>query len=166
MGTTVNLQAGRSTGGAGDNELRAGGPASGRPQIPRAQASQKGRAASGQASATVGFNSQDMGSTIENAQSTMDIVNYDVRESIAAAEHAAARSDNPAAAFSRALSDRILGSEGMRNRYLQDADNGRATFDASGPLTSREQNSVLSTGSFSTDIAGSLGDGDSNFKTR
>ena len=54
----------------------------------------------------------------------------------------------------------------MRNRYLQDADNGRATFDITGPLTSLEQNSVLSKGSFSTDIAGSPGDGDSKFKKR
>ena len=166
MGTTINLLAGRSIGGSSDNELGVGVPGSGRPQNSRAQAPQKGRAVSGQASATVGFNSQDMGSTTENAQSTMDIVNYDVRESIAAAERAAARSDNPAAAFSRELSDRILGSEGMRNRYLQDADNGRATFDATGPLTSLEQNSVLSKGSFSTDIPGSLGDGDSSFKKR
>lgn len=96
----------------------------------------------------------------------MDIVNYEVRESIAVAERAAARSENPAAAFSRTLSDRILGPEGMRNRYLQDADDGRATFDATGPLTSLEQNSVLSKGSFSTDIKGSPGDGDSSFKKR
>jgi conjugal transfer mating pair stabilization protein TraG len=107
-----------------------------------------------------------MGSTTEHAQATMDIVNYDVRESIAAAERVAARSSNPAAAFSRELSDRILGSGGMRNRYLQDADNGRATFDVTGLLTSVEQNSVLSKGSFSTDVPGSLGDGDSSFKKR
>ena len=96
----------------------------------------------------------------------MDIVNYDVRESIAAAERAAARSRDPGAAFSHALSDRILGPEGMRNRYLQDADDGRATFDITGPLTSLEQNAVLSKGSFSTDIKGSPGDGDSTFKKR
>ncbi|NKJ45090.1 hypothetical protein FHW94_004600 [Novosphingobium sp. SG720] len=107
-----------------------------------------------------------MGSTTEHAQSTIDIVNYDVRESIAAAERAATRSDNPAATFSRTLSDRILGPEGMRNRYLQNADDGRATFDITGPLTSLEQNSVLSKGSFSTDLKGSLGDGDSSFKKR
>jgi conjugal transfer mating pair stabilization protein TraG len=95
----------------------------------------------------------------------MDIMNYDA-ESIAAAERAAARSSDPEATFSRELSNRILGSEGMRNRYLQDADDGRATFDITGPLTSVEQNSVLSRGSFSTDIKGSLGDGDSSFKKR
>src|SRR3546814_8651487 len=61
------------------------------------------------------------------------IVNYDVRESIAAAERAAARSSDPAATFSREMSNRILGNDGIRNRYLQDADNGRATFDITGP---------------------------------
>lgn len=96
----------------------------------------------------------------------MDIVNYDVRNSIAAAERAAARTNNPEAIFSRELSSRILGSDGIRNRYLEDADNGRATFDITGPLTSLEQNSVLSRGSFSTDIPGSPGDGDSSFKKR
>ncbi|SCW85228.1 conjugal transfer mating pair stabilization protein TraG [Sphingobium faniae] len=52
----------------------------------------------------------------------------------------------------------------MRNRYLGDADSGRATFDITGPLTSIEQNSVLKSGRFSTDIDGSPGDGDSSFK--
>src|SRR3546814_3077847 len=52
----------------------------------------------------------------------------------------------------------------MRNRYLQDADSGRATFDVTGPLTSIEQNSVLGTGRFSTDLDNSPGDGDSSFK--
>src|SRR3546814_6240591 len=80
--------------------------------------------------------------------------NYDVRESIAAAERAAARSSDPAATFSREMSNRILGNDGIRNRHLQDADNGRATFDITGPLTSLEQNSVLAKGSFSTDIQG------------
>src|SRR3546814_10542245 len=108
----------------------------------------------------------DTGSTSESAQSSLDIVNYDVRESIAAAERAAARSSDPAATFSREMSNRILGNDGIRNRYLQDADNGRATFDITGPLTSLEQNSVLAKGSFSTDIQGSPGDGDSTFKKR
>jgi conjugal transfer mating pair stabilization protein TraG len=54
----------------------------------------------------------------------------------------------------------------MRNRYLHDADAGRATFDITGPFTSIEQNSVLKNGRFSTDVDGSLGDGDSSFKKR
>ena len=89
-----------------------------------------------------------------------------MREAIATAERAAARSTNPEAAFSRELSERILGPNGMRNRYLQDADSGRATFDITGPLTSVEQNAVLNSGRFSTDIDGSAGDGDSSFKKR
>ena len=109
---------------------------------------------------------RDVGISTENAQSSLDIVNYDVREAIAAAERAAARSSDPAATFSRELSDRILGPDGMRNRYLQDADSGRATFDVTGPLTSVEQNAVLKGGRFSTDIEGSPGDGDSSFKKR
>lgn len=116
--------------------------------------------------ASLGYDSRDVGISNETAQSSLDIVNYDVREAIAAAERAAARSSDPAAAFSRELSDRILGPDGMRNRYLQDADSGRATFDITGPLTSVEQNSVLKSGSFSTDVDGSAGDGDSSFKKR
>ena len=88
------------------------------------------------------------------------------RSLAAAAERAAARSGSPEAAFSRELSERILGPNGMRNRYLQDADSGRATFDITGPLTSIEQNSVLKSGRFSTDLDNSPGDGDSSFKKR
>lgn len=167
MGTTVNLEVGGSVDVSERNELGEGGRGSGgRRQTPRNQTPQKAQSRAGRTAAGVGFNSQDMGSATENAQSTMDIVNYDVRESIAAAERAAARSSDPATTFSRDLSNRILGAEGMRNRYLQDADNGRATFDITGPLTSLEQNSVLAKGSFSTDIAGSPADGDSSFKKR
>src|SRR3546814_3151564 len=83
----------------------------------------------------------DTGSTSESAQSSLDIVNYDVRESIAAAERAAARSSDPAATFSREMSNRILGNDGIRNRYLQDADNGRATFDITGDRKSTRLNS-------------------------
>ncbi|WP_232495515.1 conjugal transfer protein TraG N-terminal domain-containing protein [Novosphingobium kaempferiae] len=119
---------------------------------------------SGNFGANLGFESRDVGVLSENAQSTMDIVSYDVRNSIAAAELAAARTYDPAATFSRELSKHILGSDGLRNRYLKDADDGRATFDITGPLTSLEQNSVLSKGTFSTDVHGSAVDGDSSFK--
>lgn len=167
MGTNVGIDVGRSV-GVTDTET-SGGRANivgrGR-QAPQGPIERKDRTTGGHFGAKVGFESRDMGSTTEDAHSSIDIVNFDVRESIAAAERAAARSANPEAAFSRELSDRILGGEGLRNRYLQDADNGRATFDITGPLTSLEQNSVLAKGSFSTDIAGSLGDGDSSFKKR
>ncbi|MFX8090507.1 hypothetical protein ABTK75_19515, partial [Acinetobacter baumannii] len=85
----------------------------------------------------------DVGVTSETANARIDIVNYDVRNAIAAAERAAARSDSPADAFSRELSRQVLGPEGLRNRYLEQADSGRGTADVTGPLTSIEQSSVL-----------------------
>ena len=143
-----------------------GQPAGKGQQSSQTPTTQKGRSTSGRVGGSLGFESRDVGISTENAQSSLDIVNYDVREAIAAAERAAARSSDPAATFSRELSDRILGPDGMRNRYLQDADSGRATFDVTGPLTSVEQNAVLKGGRFSTDIEGSPGDGDSSFKKR
>jgi conjugal transfer mating pair stabilization protein TraG len=167
MGTSVNVELGRSVGVSENEDIGGRGQGAGRrTQGRRAQAPQKMQSTSGRVGAGVGFSSRDTGSTSEAAGSTLDIVNYEVRDSIAAAERAAARSSNPEATFSGELSSRILGNEGMRNRYLQDADDGRATFDVTGPLTSLEQNSVLAKGSFSTDIEGSPGDGDSSFKKR
>ncbi|WP_336972870.1 conjugal transfer protein TraG N-terminal domain-containing protein [Sphingobium aromaticiconvertens] len=167
MGTSVNVELGRSVGVSENEDIGERGQGAGRKtQGRRAQAPQKMQSTSGRVGAGVGFSSRDTSSTSEAAGSTLDIVNYDVRESIAAAERAAARSSDPEAAFSRELSNRVLGDEGIRNRYLQDADSGRATFDITGPLTSLEQNSVLAKGSFSTDIEGSPGDGDSSFKKR
>jgi conjugal transfer mating pair stabilization protein TraG len=49
---------------------------------------------------------------------------------------------------------------------LHDADAGRGTSDATGPVTSIDQSSILSTGRFSMDIDGSPEDGDSSFKKR
>jgi conjugal transfer mating pair stabilization protein TraG len=167
MGTSVGAQIGGSV-GVGESEAiggRARSAGNGQ-QANRTQSRQKTASTSGRVGASLGFESRDVGSTTENAQSSLDIVNYDVREAIAASERAAARSSNPEAAFSRELSDRILGPTGMRNRYLQDADSGRATFDVTAPLTSIEQNSVLGSGRFSTDLDNSPGDGDSSFKRR
>ena len=166
MGTTVGVDIG-GTVSTSDSETTDDRISSGRGrQRGATQTTSKGKTTVGRFGANLGFESRDTGSTSETAHSAMDIVNYDVRESIAAAERAAARSSNPEATFSRELSNRILGSEGMRNRYLQDADNGRATFDITGPLTSLEQNSVLAKGRFSNDIGGSPADGDSSFKER
>jgi conjugal transfer mating pair stabilization protein TraG len=167
MGTNLSLEAGggvsqSETGYSGDR----GGPPQKGQQAAKGPSIQRARGASGRAGASVGFSSRDVGSTMETAQSSIDIVNYDVRNAIAAAERAAARSSDPAATFSRELSDRIVGPDGMRNRYLRDADSGRATFDITGPFTSLEQNSVLRTGRFSTDLDNSPGDGDSSFKRR
>ena len=159
VGGSIDAQESEAIGGRGQ-------PAGKGQQTSQTPTTQKGRSTSGRVGGSLGFESRDIGSTTENAQSSLDIVNYDVREAIAAAERAAARSSDPAATFSRELSDRILGPDGIRNRYLQDADSGRATFDVTGPLTSIEQNSVLKSGRFSTDIDGSPGDGDSSFQKR
>lgn len=167
MGTTINANIGGSV-DTQESETTGGHaqPAGRGQQSNQSPTNQKGRSASGRVGGSLGFESRDVGTTNETAHSAIDIVNYDVRESIAAAERAAARSSDPAATFSQELSDRILGPDGMRNRYLQDADSGRATFDITGPLTSIEQNSVLKSGRFSNDLNNSFGDGDNSFKKR
>jgi conjugal transfer mating pair stabilization protein TraG len=93
-------------------------------------------------------------------------VNYDVRGAIAAAERAAAKAANPTEAFSQELSRQVLGPNGLRNRYLEQADSGRGTADVTGPLTSIEQSSILKSGTFSTDLKNSPQDGDPSFKER
>ncbi|MEZ0136782.1 conjugal transfer protein TraG, partial [Novosphingobium sp. NRRL B-2648] len=120
------------------------------------------RSTSGSVAGSLTFRSSDRGGTTETAAASIDIINYDVRSAIAKAELGAAKSRNPADAFARHLSDQVLGRDGLRNRYLDDADNGRATFDVTGPLSSLEQNSVLRTGRFSNDIDGSPADGNSH----
>lgn len=114
----------------------------------------------------MGFESSDRGSTSEVANANIDIVNYDVRSAIANAEKAAAHSINPEEVFSRTLSNEVLGSQGLRNRYLEQADSGRGTADVTGPLTSIEQSSVLSSGRFSDDLAHGPFDGNPEFKER
>ncbi len=96
----------------------------------------------------------------------MDIMNYDVRSVIAESERAASRSANPERAFADELSKRVLGSDGLRNRYLENSDSGRGTWDWVAPITSMEQSSILSGGRLSTDLDHSSSDGDSSFKTR
>jgi conjugal transfer mating pair stabilization protein TraG len=94
------------------------------------------------------------------------VVNYDVREAIASAEKAAARSGRPEETFTRELSERVLGNDGLRNRYLKQADDGRGTFDVTGPITSMEQSSILGTGRLLFDRDNGMADGDSSFKER
>ena len=96
----------------------------------------------------------------------MDIVNYDVRAAIAASERAASRSATPEAAFTQELNRRVLGPEGLRNRYLGQADSARGTADITAPMTSFEQSSILSKGRFTTDLANGPFDGDSTYKKR
>lgn len=125
-----------------------------------------GKGSYGQARGTLGASSTDSGNSTEQANATLDIVNYDVREAIAAAEQAASRSPDPVKAFSSTLSNEVLGNEGLRNRYLRQADSGRGTDDITGPLTSIEQRSILNSGRFSTDLNHGWTDGDSEFKER
>ena len=121
---------------------------------------------SGGAGGSLGFAGSDRGTTSENADATLDIVNYDVRGAVASAERAASRSPNPEQAFTRVLSDQLLGDRGLRNRYLENADSARGTADITGPLTSIEQSSVLGSGRFSDDLANGPFDGDPKFKER
>src|SRR3546814_3893139 len=85
-----------------------------------------------------------MGTSNETARASLDIVNYDVREAISAAERAAARSVNPETTFTSELNRQVLGPEGLRNRYLGQADSARGTADITGPMTSLEQSSIRS----------------------
>ena len=121
---------------------------------------------SGRAGGQLGFSSRDVGVTSETARSDLDIVNYDVREAISAAERAASRSATPAQVFTRELDRQILGPEGLRNRYLGQGDSGRGTADVTAPLTSIEQSSVLSSGRFSNDLAEGPFDGDSSSRKK
>ena len=108
----------------------------------------------------------DRGSASVSARSSIDIVNYDVREAIASAEKVASRSGRPEEAFARELGERVLGSDGLRNRYLRQADSGRGTVDVTGPITSMEQSSILSSGRLLFDRDNGMADGDPSFKER
>ena len=154
MGTDVGASASASASRAGPSKV---GTGSRKPS---------GNSVAGGASVNLGFQSTDRGITTESANASIDIVNYDIREAIAAAERAASRSDSPADAFSDELSRQVLGPSGLRNRYLEQADSGRGTADITGPLTSIEQSSVLKTGRFSDDLASGPFDGDPHFKER
>ncbi|MDB5579406.1 MAG: conjugal transfer protein TraG, partial [Bradyrhizobium sp.] len=156
MSTTVDLGigAGASAGSSGQAGSRGKKGAPG------------GGLGTGHAGGSAAFNSTETGRTSSSATATMDIVNYDVRNAIAAAERVASRSANPERAFSDELSRQVLGPQGLRNRYLENADSGRGTFDYVAPLTSMEQSSVLGSGRLSGDRDHSSGDGDPSFKTR
>lgn len=114
----------------------------------------------------LGFESTDRGSNTTGAQVSVDIVNHDVRTAISEAERQAAQSPDPAQAFSVEMRKQVLGPEGLRNRYLDQADSARGTFDPSAPITTFEQSSLLGTGRFSLDRSHGPGDGDSTFKDR
>ena len=114
----------------------------------------------------MGFNSTETSQTNSSAMATMDIVNFDVRNAIAAAERVASKSGNPERAFSEELGRQVFGAQGLRNRYLENADSGRGTFDYAAPLVSGEQSSILSSGRLRGDRDHGSNDGDPSFKTR
>ncbi|QJU59271.1 conjugal transfer protein TraG [Sphingomonas sp. AP4-R1] len=129
-------------------------------------ASQGQFGARGGAGGSFSIVTSDRGATSESTSSALDIVNYDVRAVISNAERAAARSSNPTSIFTKELAEQIIGTRGLRNRYLNDADSGRGTADVTSPITSIEQRSVLASGRFSNDLANGPFDGDSEFKER
>ena len=122
--------------------------------------------ATGSLSGRVSADISDRGIAAVIAQSSIDTVNYDVREAIASAEKTAARSGRPEETFAREISERVLGRDGLRNRYLREADAGRGTVDVTGPITSMEQSSILRTGRLLFDRDDGLADGDPTFKER
>ncbi|WP_454882976.1 conjugal transfer protein TraG N-terminal domain-containing protein [Sphingomonas oryzagri] len=122
--------------------------------------------ATGSLTGKLGMDIADRGSAALNAQSSIDIVNYDVREAIALAERAAAGTKHPEEAFAKELSQQVLGNRGLRNRYLEQADSGRGTVDVTGPITSMEQSAILSSGRLLFDRDNGPADGDPRFKER
>lgn len=134
--------------------------------VSRGGGSGKGAGASGSVGVQLGYSSRDIGTGTTEASASMDIVNYDVRNALAGAEKAASRSADPAAAFSSALSREILGSSGLRNRYLEQSDSGRGVRDLLAPITTGEQRTILDTGRFSGDLDRGPLDGDPEFKKR
>jgi len=154
MGTDIGLSVSASASSAGSGKAGSG------------DRKQSSSTVAGGAAGNLGFASSDRGTTSETANANIDIVNYDVRGAIAAAERAAARADTPADAFSQELGRQVLGPSGLRNRYLEQADSGRGTADVTGPLTSIEQSSILQSGRFSNDLENGPFDGDPTFKER
>ncbi|WP_298395594.1 conjugal transfer protein TraG N-terminal domain-containing protein [Sphingobium sp.] len=130
----------------------------------RSNKSKQGGPAFGQTGGSLGISSQEAGSTSEIASAQLNVVNFDVRQALANAERSAARTTNPAEVFSNHLATEILGPNGLRNRYLGDADSGRGTVDLTAPVTSLEQSSLLRSGRFSTDLKNGPDDGNPSFK--
>src|SRR3546814_6007352 len=99
-----------------------------------------GQASGNECGSTSSINLQtsDLVVVSTDARSSIDIVNHDVRNAIANAERAASMSRTPEAAFSSELGRAILGADGLRNRYLDQADAGRGPWDATAPFTSIE----------------------------
>jgi conjugal transfer mating pair stabilization protein TraG len=114
---------------------------------------------SGTAGGSLSVSSSEIGNTSETAIANLDIMNFEVRQAISNAEWSAARLTSPHRAFSIELSKQVFGNDGLRNRYLQNADDARGTLDINAPITSLEQSSLLTRGRFSNDPAGGPSDG-------
>jgi conjugal transfer mating pair stabilization protein TraG len=161
MGTSVGLEVGGSVGvSEAETDYGHGRGSSTSSRI------QKRHDTSGRVGGSLGFKSSDIGSVSENTQANLDITNYDIRSAITVATRASANVSRPEETFSKTLADQILGDQGLRMRYLNDADAGRGTFDVTGPLTSLEQSSLLNSGRFSTDRKGNPDDGNNNAENR
>lgn len=152
------------------NNVTVGGQFGGRSVSYGGQESRRTRATKGSTSGHAGFhvsgNTSDTGAGTTDAASSIDIINFDVRSSLAEAERAAARASRPEQAFVSALGRHILGQDGLRNRYLEEADANRGVFDGSAPLTSLEQAEILRKGRFTGGDSKSSGSEAPSFKPR
>ena len=148
---TNRTSVGASLGGS----VESGGPGKGNDRHSRGSFSGHG-----------GFETSDTGSASTDAAANMDIVNYEVRNVISAAQSAASRASDPHTAFTSELSNRLLGADGLRNRYLDQAAAGRGTWDLTAPVTSLEQSKILNSGRFSGDRQSGLGDGKQSSEDR
>jgi conjugal transfer mating pair stabilization protein TraG len=108
----------------------------------------------------VGGSTKDIGTGLTGARSSIDILNFDVRNAIAHAERNAAQSADPGVSFSEELGRQILGPEGLRRKYIDQASSGRAISDVLAPLTTSEQRQILETGRFKGDLDHGPEDGD------
>jgi conjugal transfer mating pair stabilization protein TraG len=142
------------------------GQLAGSTQTSHATGMKKGTRTLGSVSGDLSVSSSESGTATEIANASLDTLNFDVRQAIANSERSAAHSDSPQQAFASELSEQILGKEGLRNRYLRDADGGRGTFDLLSPITSWEQSSLLSTGRHRLDPENGPSDSESAFKHR
>src|SRR3546814_13875228 len=102
MGTTVGGNVGASA-QSGDYASRGG-------SVKGKERSQT--ATSGSVGGSLGSSSSDLGTSNETARASLDIVNYDVREAISAAEREDARSVNPETTFTREMNHPVFGTEG------------------------------------------------------
>ena len=103
-----------------------------------------------------GYSTNETGRQAETASAQLNVISHDIRGAI---NESARASGGSAERFTQELSKRVFGDDGIRNRYLRQADSARGTFDPESPMTSAEQHSLLRSGRFTTDRAHGIGDG-------